>query len=95
MGVRGGAATPLWVTNYTEHRRPRGGGDSYGNPDGRRLPNPALAWAVVPSRGISLETQIRFNNGPHRTAHNGTHQNLWDNFYGLPPQNGYSMCAVR
>ena len=41
----------------------------YSNSDGRRLPNPALARAVVPSRGISLEKRKRQNKGLHRTAH--------------------------
>ena len=67
--VRGGAGRQLRGTNYGDYPRPRGGGDRYGNPDGERYPNPALARAIQPSRGISLVMEIRSNKGLHRTAH--------------------------
>ena len=41
----------------------------YGHPDGRRFNSPPPAWAVEPSRGISLLKAARQNKGLHRTAH--------------------------
>ena len=63
-------------------------------PTARVYPNPALAWAIVPSRSIPLVSEIRQNKGLHGTAHNGSHQNLWGTLYGFRHQNSYSMCAV-
>ena len=67
--VRDGAGRRLLGTNYGDYLRPWGGGDSYGDPDVERYPNPALARAIQPSRGISLIKRIRSNKGLHRTAH--------------------------
>ena len=65
----GVAGRRLWGTKYGGYSRPSGGGDSYGDPDVERYPNPALARAIQPSRGISLIKRIRSNKGLHRTAH--------------------------
>ena len=65
----GGEGRRLLGTKYGGYSRPWGGGDSYGDPDGARYPNPALARAIQPSRGISLIKRIRSNKGLHRTAH--------------------------
>ena len=75
----GGAGRRLRGTNYGDYPRLCGGGNSYGNPDGGRYPNPALARAIQPSRWNSLVKRIRSNKGLHRTAHK------------LPRQRGLAM----
>ena len=65
----GGAGRRLRGTNYGDYPRPRGGGDSYGDPDGGRYQTNPLAGVFQPSRGISLVKRIRSNKGLHRTAH--------------------------
>ena len=67
--VRGGAGRRLRGTKYGYYPRPRGGGDSYGDPDGWRYQTHHLAWVIQPSREISLVKRIRSNKGLHRTAH--------------------------
>jgi len=67
----------------------------YSSPDGPRLSEPRprrsrRAFTLDPSGKTNSAEQGAAPYGAH-----GMHQNLWDNFYGLPPQNGYSMCAVR
>ena len=74
---------------------PAAAATDYGDTAGPRLSEPRpRCGSLAFTRNLSGSADSVQQGAAPYGAH-GTHQNLWDNFYGLPPQNGYSMCAVR